>query len=605
MRISFIVLCFFMINIIYIKKVHALPLGVDIVRIDNWTKTREVNEIEDDEKKLNSENIDGIKNINFSSNISEVETFDNLYEKFDVMRDISDVSFEKYKYNEVSIIGNKVLRTKVTTDKKIYSFNYNTIKRWIGNGSSVDWQTGTLQDKIKIWPSYTQVLEEKNFETPIEMRMLEGEFQLNEEQIDLILSKKVQPVLGIESNDNFHLMLPFNDLINIFINEETTELNYRVVPYEYRFNINQTRTLYNPLNAPSDIKYCNKEEHNILSNHTNKKHVDFNILESISQNNYYKMVGDISNYIKKSTQNYKISLLIGQLGRSGEGAVTQNGGTSQVSLFLIENPQFKINIRPYTKKNNEKIYISSDYRFSCNEKILFDMEIINESSNYDYSNLDFTMNLIKEVKADGTKTSDTLEINKKSAKYKNINITDYINVYLNDENISCSINNLSNLKKGDKITISSNKFEYNVTEYNALEEKISYDYTIQFNYLNNYTFYKYKDTNSLNVKPIDGKLTITVNSDSNNCFYLKLEGENNCSNIKVKSNEPYTISNLDYNKRYKLSLINSSTYKSVNSQYFVLENKSNYNKKSITINLDKKINNYFTQRQIDEIFINR
>ena len=383
-----------MINIIYVKKVHALPLGVDIVKINNWTKTREVNEIEENEKKLNSENFDDIKNVNFSSDINEVETFDNLYDKLNVMRNIKNVSIEKYKDGEALITGNKVLRTKVTSDKKIHSFDYNTIKGWIGNGSNVDWQNGTLQDKIKIWPSYTQVLEDKNFETPIEMRMLEGEFQLNEEQIESILSQKVQPVLGIESSDNFHLMLPFNDLINIFINEEITHLNYRVVPYEYRFNINETRTLYNPVNTPSDIKYCNKEEDNILSNHTNKKHIDFNILESVNKNNYYKMVGDISQYINQSTEKYKISLLIGKFGKVGEEAVNDNGGTSQISLFLIENPKFKVNIKPYKKENNEKIYISPDYKFAYNEKILFDVEIINERSSYDYSNLDFRIDLI-------------------------------------------------------------------------------------------------------------------------------------------------------------------------------------------------------------------
>ena len=109
----------------------------------------------------------------------------------------------------------------------------------------------------------------------------------------------------------------------------------------------------------------------------------------------------------------------------------------------------------------------------------------------------------------------------------------------------------------------------------------------------------------MNVKPIGGRLTVTVNSDKEDYFYIKLSGEDNFSNIKVKNNRSYTICNLDYDKEYKLSLINSSSYKPEISQTFTLKNLSGYNTKSITINASKKYNNYFTQRKIDEIIINR
>ena len=606
------VLYFFLINIIYIKKIDALPLGVDRVEISNWTKTREVNEIKEGEIKLNSEVFKSIKNINFSTDISdnesmtEVETFTSLYTSSNnVMRDIGDVSADKYNGDRTIIKGNKVLRTKLSMSNKIYSFDYNTIKTWIGSDTAVNWESGFLESKIITWPCYVEVLELKNTEIPIEFRLLEGEFQLDKNQLELIASKKVQPVIGIENNDDFHLILPFCDLINIFINEETTDLNYRVVSNDYKFKINQKIVNYNIVNTMENNKYCNKEEDSVLSQHTRDKHIDFNILKSNIDNNYYKMVGDISKYIKQSTQKYKISLLIGQLGRMGGDSIDYNGGTSQISLFLIENPNFNVNIKPYINENNEKIYINSDYRFSYNEKILFDVEIINQSSSYDYSNLDLNMDLIKEIKNGATKISDIFQINKKEAKYNGINIKDNVSLYFNDETTPCSIDDLSNLKKGDKVTISSDKFIYTVTEYNSLEEKIIYDYTMQFNYLNNYTFYKYTNTNSLETKPIDGRLTVTINGSSDDYFYLKLEGENNYSNIKVKSNEPYTICNLDYDKEYKLSLINSSTYKAVNSQSFVLKNISGYNKKSIIMNPKTKSNNYFTQRKIDEIIINR
>lgn len=608
LKISIVVLCLLMINLVYIKKIHALPQGVDRVEIGNWTKTREINEIKEDEKKLNSEDFKNIRNINFDDNLNPLEIFTNLYTSGDKsMRTVGTVSSYEYEGDESRIKGNKVLRTRVRTFEPIYSFNYNTIQTWLESSVSPIWREGYLGSKIITWPCYVEVLKyDITGEAPIEWRMLEGEFKLNKEQLELIKSKKVQPVIGIESKEDCHLILPFCDLLNVFINGEITDINYRASSESYKFKIDKTIGNYNMANTVENNKYCNKEEDNILSQHTRNKHIDCNILKSTISNNYYKMVGDISQYIKSGVSDYKISLLIGQLGRMGEDVLNYNGGTSKISLFLIENPQFEVNIKPYVlHENNEKKYIDSNYKFSYNEKILFDVEIINESSSYDYSNLDLRMDLIKEVKEGGTKVSDVLQINKNDAKYKDINIKNSVSLYLNDEKTPCSITELSNLNKGDKLTISSDKFAYTVTEYNALKEKIDHDYTIQLNYLNNHTFYKYTNTKRLQVNPLEGRLIVTVNGNKEDYFYLKLNGEVNSSNIKVKNNESYTICNLDYDKTYKLSLINSSSYKPVSSQSFVLKNTPGYNTKSIIINTNAKSNNYFTQRKIDEIIINR
>lgn len=597
-----------MMNLVYIKKIHALPVGVDRVEIGNWTKTREINEIKEDEKKLNSENFNNIRNINFDDNVNLLEVFTNLYTSGNKsMRNVSTVSSYEYQGDKNKIKGNKVLRTRIRASEPFYSFDYNTIKTWIGSDVSPNWKDGYLGSKIITWPCYVEVLAgDIKSESPIEWRMLEGEFQLNKEQLELIKLKKVQPVIGIESNNGCNLILPFCDLLNIFINGKITDINYRSVLEPYKFKLDKTIGNYNLVNATGNDRYCNKELDNSLSQHTRNKHIDCNILKSVTGDNYYKMVGDISQYINTSVEKYKISLLIGQVGRMGEDILNYNGGTSKITLFLIENPQFNMTIKPYIiNDNNEKMYVSSDYKFSYNEKILFDVEIINESDSYDYSNLDLHIDLIKEVKEGGTKTSEVIQLSKSDAKYNGTNIRNSVSLYLNDEHIPCSINELSNLNQGDKITISSNKFVYTVTEYNALKEKIDYDYTLQFNYLNNYTFYKYKDTNRLQVNPIEGRLTVTVKNDEEDYFYLELKGEDNSSSIKVKSNEPYTICNLDYDEKYELSLINSSSYKPVNNQSFVLKNASGYNTKSIIINANTKPNNYFTQRMIDKIIINR
>lgn len=598
------VLCLLMMNLVYVKKINALPTGVDRVEIGNWTKTREINEIKADEKKLNSEEFTNIKNINFDDTLNQLEVFNNLYTTANKsMREVKDINIS----SENVINGNKVLRTRVRTFEPFYSFNYDTIKTWIGSDISPTWGNGYLGSKIITWPCYVEVLKyDINGEAPIEWRMLEGEFKLNKEQLELIKSKKVQPVIGIESKDGNHLILPFCDLLNVFINGEITDINYRALSETYKFKIGSSIGNYNLTNIADNNKYCNKDMDNNLSQHTRNKHIDCNILKPTISDNYYKMVGDISQYIKPEVSDYKISLLIGQLGRMGDDVLNYNGGISKITLFLIENPKFNVSIKPYTiNDSGKKLYISSDYKFSYNEKILFDIEIINESSGYNYSNLDLRIDLIKEIKDGGMKVSDILQLNKSTVKYNNTSIKNNVSLYLNDDNTPCSISELANLNQGDKLTISSNKFIYTVTEYNALKEKIDYDYTLQLNYLNNYTFYKYTNTNRLQVKPIEGRLTVIVNGNEGDYFYLKLKGEDNSANIKVKSNEPYTVLNLDYDKEYELSLINSSSYKSVSSQSFVLKNASGYNSKSITINANTKPNNYFTQRKIDEIIINR
>lgn len=603
-----------MLNLVFVKKIDALPLGVERVEIGNWTKTREANEIEGDEKKINSEEFENTKNINLNDDSNSIEIITNLYKNetksMRTLKAVNDLNSKESTENPVFHKGNKILRTKVRSFEPIYSFSdrnsktssYDNLYTWIGSDTSTKWIDGTIGSKIITWPCYVELLEDKSQEeTPVEWRMLEGEFQLSDEDINEIKLKKVQPVIGVSTdNGDFQMILPFNDLIHVLINREFTDLNYRSVLDSYKFKIYKDIINYQPINIPENKKYCNKNMHDNLSQHTNGKHIDCSILKPTTADNYFRMIGDISNYISSGVNQYKISLLIGQVARAGEDASSYGGGTSKIDLFLIKNPQFEVMIKPYKIKESEKEYISEDYKFSYNEKILYDLEIINKDENYDFSNLEVDLNIMKELNL-----SDNIKLDKKVIKLNNKNISDDVSVYLNDDKTPTTIEELSSLKKGDKLIISSDKFNYNITEYDCLREKLEYNYIVGFNYLNDYTYYKYTNTKQLAVKPIGGSLTVTVNSNKEDYFYLKLKGESNFANIKVKNNHTYTICNLDYDKEYKLYLINSSSYKPENSQSFTLQNTSGFKTKNITINANQKTNNYFTQRKIDEIVINR
>lgn len=604
---KFMVLVLLVINLIYIKRIEALPLGVDRVEIGNWTKTREINEIEEGEKKLNSEYLTGIENINVDESLSEFEIFNSLYTSSYSIRAPKYVSSDNYEGNQSVIKGNKVLRTKIRTTNPIYSFDYKTMSLWVGSDIDVKWQNGSLGSKIITWPCYVKPLENNKAQTPVEWRMIEGEFELDKNQLNSILSKKVQPVLGIESDNDMSLVIPFSDILNIFINGEITDLNYRVVTDEYKFRIGNSNNMgsYKEVNAVGNEKYCNKERDEYISNYTNNKHIDCNILKSSTNHNYYEMIGDISQYIKPSINKYKISLLIGQVGRYGKDISNYKGGVSKLSLYLIENPKFKVKIKPYIMSNNEKVYISEDYKFSYNEKILFDMEVENQSLNYDYSNLDLKIGFIKSLTQQNMGYKNLFQLNKNDVTYNGTSIKDNVRIYVDNKDQPYTISKLSDLNKKEKITISSDKFFYKVTEDNTLKEIISCDSILEFNYIDKHIYYKYEDTTKLNIKPIGGRITVSINSKEEDYFYMKLEGENNLSNIKVESNQPYTIYNLDYDTEYKLTLLNSTSYKPVSIHRFTLKNSIGYNKKSIVINVDKKTNNYFTQRKVEKININR
>ena len=194
---NIIVLCLLTINLVYIKKIYALPAGVDRVEIGNWTKTREVNEVGGDERKLNSEAFTNIQNINMGDDIDNIEIFTNLYDTAYNMRTVNTLNSIRTQEisSEVSSVikGNKILRTKARSSEPIYSFDYTTIKTWIGSDISTVWEEDLLGNEIITWPCYVEVLDNTSqAEAPVEWRMIEGKFNLSSEEIKLIKTNMIQ-----------------------------------------------------------------------------------------------------------------------------------------------------------------------------------------------------------------------------------------------------------------------------------------------------------------------------------------------------------------------------------------------------------------------------
>lgn len=292
---------------------------------------------------------------------------------------------------------------------------------------------------------------------------------------------------------------------------------------------------------------------------------------------------------------------MGQLSKNGIVETNDYGGIGKIDLLLIENPQVEVNIKPYIfDDNNKKVYKDSKYKFSYNEAVYYDVEIINKSDSYDFTNLSLNLDFLE-----GTKVSETLKINKNDVTYKGKSIKDDLKLYKNDDKTPINISSLSSLKKNDRILISGDKINHIVSEYDGIAEKINYKSSLEFNYIDNYFFYKYENKNIIEVNPLKGRLTISIDSNHQEEYYVRLSSNNNSANIKLTSKKPYTVFNLDYGKTYKVSLLNSSSYKPIDERSVILNTGTNENKKTITFKPSHKVHKYFTQRKSDSIILNR
>ncbi len=545
----------------------------------------------------------------FNHNVDNknVENIEGLYNKMKSIRTVSQVNKQLYN-GETIVTGDKILRTIFSNDNSTFYYTFSNLYSWIGSNKDVKWEEDSNGSEFITWPNYNYYINSNNKnERAIEWRMLEGKFKLTDEQMNLISSKKVQPVLGISTNfdKEFETIVPFGDIVNIFVNKKITRLNYVHSDVPYKLNMDKQLVPYIDTNKPENIKFCDKESHKHATSYIGCKHIDLNALNRgrNTYDNYYKMYGDISDEIIKYKNNrneYEVQVLVGQFSKDGNYNRDDYGGIGKLDLFLIENPQVEVNIKPYIFDNNKKAYKDPTYKFSYNEKVYYDIEIINKSTSYDFTNLDLNIDFLE-----GEKVAETLKINKEDVIYKGKSIKDNIKVYINDSEIPANLSDLSLLKQDDRIIISGENINHTVSEYEGIVEKINYKYSLEFNYIDDHFFYKYENTNNIGVNPLKGRLTIIIDGKSQDEHYVKISGQNNSANIKIKGNKPYTVFNLDYDTAYKVYLLDSCSYKSIDQTSVTLNSNLNSNKKTITLKPSPKSHKYFIQRKSDSIILNR
>ena len=633
-------------NLQNIEAQRSLPIGVIEVETTNWTKTREPNEISDNEKQLNSYSVVSAFNKNISPNC--VESIKDLYNSKDWrLKSIKDVSIddeEKIETEEMSsyaeeedktseeiksqeetnveqitnnneekasnkenannltvdsqnITGNKVLRTIIQSEKGINPLKYDidVLYEYLKSDKTVNWDE---RDTIK-WDLYTEVDDQIS---SIEWRMLSAKVNITDEQMKILKSKNAIAVFGIPADNKygFELILPYNDLISIFVNKSITNINYQNRPtYERKCYLNDTFIKYK---ATSIDKCYNKDYHTSLSNHTDKHHIDTGLL---NEENLDLMDLDISS--KLILGENTIDILIGNF-ITNENLVNNSCGFSKINLYIIEKPQVNVNVQFYKYKNGEIVYFGNDYLPKVGEKVFLRIDIENNSDKIALDNLDLDMKLVSN---DNKILNSLLKINNGNIIYNQQDIASRTRCYLNgDFSTECTIQELENLDAGKKITIMSDEINYNVKLRDCIDNYVYIEYTVKGNYIRDDLPYAklkkyYSQTNDKRIKILVSNqigilhIECIAEEDQDTSFLLNISNNKYFANLSIKPGQTYKVNNLSIREDYYVKLILPQNYEVVSTDTYsnsiqnkIIVNTNNY-EKTIQIKLKKKNNPYF------------
>ncbi|RDY25165.1 hypothetical protein CHL78_019620, partial [Romboutsia weinsteinii] len=377
--------------------------GIKKIETKDWLRTKEIYEV-DSEKKLNSEL--NFMNENINGLEDKVQGVNGLIQELNgkrIVRGLDDVKLiEGNEYTE----GGKILRIGDIHKYNNYNISKASLYSWLDPN-----QTVFNENNMYSWiHNYT------NGGNPAtEWRLLRGNFTLEKEELNSLKNKEINIILGIDTPNGFEPVLPFKNIVNVFVNGNMTPINYASQSNRGLTIDNITQT-YQTMNYTSENlmneNYCNKEYHDSLSSHTDSYHVHLNTYLKDS-----KIVnGDIYKYINKNNSEAvnTIEILVGQLS-------TSSGGISKLDVFLVERPNLEIKCIPYIKNdNNENVYLLNDEKVSLGDKVFYRIEVHNNSEHINISYPKITT----EIK---TTPKEIFEINSKEITITRSGVTSSVN----------------------------------------------------------------------------------------------------------------------------------------------------------------------------------
>ncbi|MGM9535067.1 MAG: hypothetical protein ACI3VR_07430, partial [Intestinibacter sp.] len=570
-------------NLQKIEAQRNLPAGVTEVEINDWTKTREANEIGDSEKKLNS--YSDLSELNQNISDEDVESIDGLYDARWNLREPSE-----------GITGNKVLRTIVNTGTSTkLRYNIDQLYGYLKSDKPIEWS----ENSTVSWNLWTKVDTTKS---AVEWRMLSGKFNISETQLKKIKSNQAEVLLGIPADNDygFELIIPFNDIISVFLNKNPTSINYTnraTLKEEYYLN-NKFISYRNT----AVLDTCQQGEyHTVLSNHTDGYHVDTN---TIDQNNLLDT--NISDNLIAGENT--IDILIGNIITK----LNSSYGFSKVNIYIIESPKINISGQFYTYENQEIVYFDENYLPKKDQRVYLRIDVENKSENIALNNLDLAMKINSEL---------PLEISRDSVLFNNQDITSNTRCYINEDfSNQYTISELKSLAPGQKISIMSDDIKYTITQKNCKDKYVYIESVAKLNYVRGNLTYidtrKLEGSSSLAKEnrisiPVSNafaclNITCSVDAPSETSFMISISGSQDFANLLIKPGQTCTINDLSLGQ-YNISLIvpqdyqvvDTSTY-SASIQNTVTLSATNY-EKSVQIELEKKNNSYFYKNNQEKI----
>lgn len=612
-------------NLQKIEAQRNLPVGVTEVEISDWVKTREVDEIGDYEKKLNSHvdlvelnqnvsiddvqaidglyddkwNLSSIPLLNGSTSVVSQESAENSEEGIDVSQENTEISEETTEdIVQASITGNKVLRTIVNTGtSSLLRYNIEQLSAYLKSDTPVVWsENGTVT-----WNLWTSVDDKK---TAIEWRMISGKFNLSYEQLQKIKSRDAHMLLGIPADNDygFELIIPYNDIISVFVNEKPTSINYTSKSTLIQYYLNSTRSDYK---YTAGSNYCKNEYHNELSNHTDGNHVDTNVLDQSGL-----LDCEILNNLKSGENT--IDILIGNIIIS-KASLNNSNGFSKLNLYIIESPKINISAQFYKYENEEIVYFDENYLPKKDEKVYLRIDVENKST-ITLNNLDLTMKINSQL---------PLEINGNDVFYDNQDITSKTRCYINqDFSNQYTIDELKSINPGQKMTIMSDDINYKITQQNCKDKYVYIESVATLNYIRDELTYidsKKLETGSSSVRekririPVSsafGCLNISCSVEGENLddtsFMLNISSSDDFANLLIKLGQTCKLNDLSLSE-YDINLIVPQDYQVVDTDTYsssiqnkVSLNSTNY-EKNIQIKLKKKNNPYFYKNNQESV----
>lgn len=558
----------------------------------------------DDERLNEDNNIKPSVTVNMAQEYSKEENT-NINNEVN----ISDTEVENSTPSKVT--GNKVLRTIINpTERGTIRYNLNTLYEYLKSDKPINWQ-----DDKTTWDLYTSLGSEID-KPSMEWRMLSANVEISQEQYDLLKNNEAYAIFGIKTDNEYgyELVIPYNDLISIYINGNTTSINYqnRDTDRSYYLNGDNVKVKY----KPTLLSRCkNQINHNTLCNHTDFHHIDSGLFNVI--NNKKVMDTDISKSLRMGENT--IDFLVGNF-ISRESTLSNSCGFSKLNLYIIEKPKFNVDVKFYKYKGEETVYFDKDYMPTMGDEVYVRVDIENMSNSalheFALNNIDLSINI----------NNKPLKINAQKITYNKNTITDKTRCYINDDfNKSYTVDTLKKLNKGDKVSIMSDKMTYTITKNDVAKRYVICEGELKTDYIrddfSHIEFINGKKAIRIPVSGLCGTLNFTcaieknqteqgsygentqeLNNDNNVSFMINITSDNEFANLVIKPNQTYTVKNLNVKDTYNINLIVPQDYEVVDTDTYSsstqnqvridTDDPTNYNV-TIHIELKQKSNSYF------------